>query len=162
MCASSELSPGDHNGTVWLHDNALIAKGFSNYGMTARAAEVFGSLIDAMGYFRDRRLPELFCGMPSSDGNLVRYPVACSPQAWAAAAPYLLLQASLGIHLDAPSRTLSIRNAQLPSSVEWVELENLRIGPTRVALRLRRAGQRVHVERLDVTGPAIRTEVEIE
>jgi hypothetical protein len=92
----------------------------------------------------------------------VRYPVACSPQAWASAAPFLLLQASLGLHLDAPNRLLSISNASLPAKLEWVELEGVRIGPSRVTLRLRRAGERVHIERLDVTGPAIRTEVELD
>jgi hypothetical protein len=72
------------------------------------------------------------------------------------------LQASLGLSLDAPNRRLWIRNASLPAALEWVELEGLRMGPTRIALRLRRAGERVHIERLDVTGPAIRTEVEID
>lgn len=151
-----------HNGTVWPHDNALIAQGFSNYGMTEHAARVFDGMIAAMNHFRDLRLPELFGGMPRSQGNLVRYPVACSPQAWAAAAPSLLLQASLGLVLDAPNRCLRIRNARLPDALEWVELEGLRIGETRVALRLRRAGERVHIERLDVSGPAIRTEIEID
>jgi glycogen debranching enzyme len=119
-------------------------------------------MIRAVGHFRDRRLPELFCGLPSSSGSLVRYPVACSPQAWASAAPFLLLQASLGLHLDAPNRLLSISNASLPGALEWVELEGLRIGPSRVTLRLRRGGERVHIERLDVSGPAIRTEIEID
>ncbi|HKU43745.1 MAG TPA: glycogen debranching N-terminal domain-containing protein, partial [Polyangiales bacterium] len=151
-----------HNGTIWPHDNALIAQGFANYGMTQHAARVFEGLIHAMTFFRDRRLPELFCGMSASSGNLVRYPVACSPQAWASAAPFLLLQASLGLSLDAPNRRLSIRNASLPASLEWVELEGLRIGSTRITIRLRRAGERVHIERLDVRGPAIRTEVEID
>jgi glycogen debranching enzyme len=151
-----------HNGTVWPHDNALIAKGFANYGMTRRAAQIFDSLIRAMSYFPDRRLPELFCGLPSSEGNLVRYPVACSPQAWAAAAPYLLLQASLGLHADAPRQRLHIRNARLPASLEWVELDGLRVGASRVTLRLRRAGERVHIERLDVTGPSLRVDVEID
>jgi glycogen debranching enzyme len=151
-----------HNGTVWPHDNAVIAKGFSNYRFTELAARVFDGLLEAMRYFRDRRLPELFCGMPQSSGNLVRYPVACSPQAWASAAPFLLLQAVLGLHLDAPRRRLHIRNACLPASMGWVELEGLRIGGTRASLRLRRDGERVHIERLDVTGPAIRTEVEID
>jgi len=151
-----------HNGTVWPHDNALVAKGLANYGHTALAARVFDGLLEAMHYFRDRRLPELFCGMPQTSGNLVRYPVACSPQAWASAAPFLLLQAVLGLHVDAPRRRLQIRNACLPRSMDWVELEGLRIGETRVTLRLRRDGERVHVERLDVTGPSIRTEVEID
>jgi glycogen debranching enzyme len=151
-----------HNGTVWPHDNAVIAKGFANYGMTREAAAVFDGMIQAMGHFRDRRLPELFCGMPSSSGNLVRYPVACSPQAWASAAPFLFLQSSLGLHLDAPNKLLSISNASLPAALEWVELEGMRIGASRVALRLRRDGARVHIERLDVTGPALRTEVEFD
>lgn len=150
-----------HNGTVWPHDNALIAKGMANYGLTGYAATVFEALIGAMQYFRDRRLPELFCGMPRRSGNLVRYPVACSPQAWASAAPFLLLQASLGLHLDAAQRRFSIRNANLPPSIEWVELENLRLGDTRISMRLRRAGKRVHVERFDTQGAAIRTEIEI-
>jgi glycogen debranching enzyme len=151
-----------HNGTVWPHDNAIVAKGLSNYRLTRLAARVFDGLLDAMHYFRDRRLPELFCGMPQTSGNLVRYPVACSPQAWASAAPFLLLQAVLGLHLDAPRRKLEIRNACLPKSMDWVELAGLRMGETRVTLRLRRDGERVHIERLDVTGPAIRTEVEID
>jgi glycogen debranching enzyme len=151
-----------HNGTVWPHDNALIAQGFANYGLTRHAARVFDGMIEAMGYFKDRRLPELFCGMARDEGGLVRYPVACSPQAWASAAPYLLLQAALGLQLDAPARRLRIFNACLPEALEWVELEGMRIGPTRVALRLRRDGSRVHIERLDVSGPAIRTEVEID
>jgi glycogen debranching enzyme len=151
-----------HNGTVWPHDNAIIAKGMANYGQTGYAATIFDALIEAMRYFRDRRLPELFCGMPRQSGNLVRYPVACSPQAWASAAPFLLLQASLGLHMDAPHRRLSIRNANLPASLDWVELEGLRVGETRISLRLRRAGKRVHLERLDVSGPAIRTDIEID
>lgn len=151
-----------HNGTVWPHDNALVAEGFANYGMTQKAAAVFEGMIHAMAYFRDRRLPELFCGIPRSAGSLVRYPVACSPQAWASAAPFLLLQAALGLHLDAPAKRLRIRNACIPSSMEWVELDGLRVGQTRVALRLRRSGERVHVERLDVSGPALRTEVEFD
>jgi len=151
-----------HNGTVWPHDNAIIAKGLSNYGHTLLAAGVFGGLLEALHYFRDRRLPELFCGMPETSGNLVRYPVACSPQAWASAAPFLLLQAVLGLHVDAPRRRLQIRNACLPQAMDWVELEGMRIGDTRVTLRLRRDRERVHIDRLDVTGPPIRTEVEID
>jgi len=151
-----------HNGTVWPHDNALVAKGFANYGMTHKAAGVFEGMIHAMAYFRDRRLPELFCGVPRSSGSLVRYPVACSPQAWASSAPFLLLQSALGLHLDAPARRLRIRNACMPSSMEWVELDGLRLGQTRVTLRLRRSGERVHVERLDTSGPSLRTEVEFD
>ncbi|HEX5661536.1 MAG TPA: glycogen debranching N-terminal domain-containing protein [Polyangiales bacterium] len=148
-----------HNGTVWPHDNALIVKGMSQYGLQEQASVVFDGLISAMAHFRDRRLPELFCGLSREDGNLVRYPVACSPQAWAAATPFLLLQSVLGIHVDAPERRLAIRNPQLPAALEWVELDNLRVGQSRVQLRLRRVQNHVHVEKLDISGPQLRTEI---
>jgi glycogen debranching enzyme len=151
-----------HNGTVWPHDNALIAKGMANYGHTHYATAIFEGLVEAMGFFPDRRLPELFCGMPREAGSLVRYPVACSPQAWAAGAPYLLLQAILGIHADAPRRRLSIRDPALPPSVEWVSFDGLRIGQSRVNIRLRRVEKRVHVDRFDVTGAPLRTEIELD
>jgi glycogen debranching enzyme len=149
-----------HNGTVWPHDNALIVKGLSQYGLATHASAVFDGLIAAMTHFRDHRLPELFCGLPREGGNLVRYPVACSPQAWAAATPFLLLHAALGIHVDAPERRLTIRHPQFPAAIEWVELDNLRVGQSHVQLRLRRVQNKVHVERLDVSGPHLRTEVE--
>src|SRR5262249_53580042 len=139
-----------HNGTVWPHDNALIAKGMASYGHTPEAALVFDGLIGALEHFRDRRLPELFCGMQRDEG-VVRYPVACSPQAWASAAPFLLLEAALGISIDAPGRRLLIANPCLPASMHWVELSGLRIGESRVQMTLQREGKRVHVARLDVT-----------
>ena len=151
-----------HNGTVWPHDNAIIAKGLAHYGRTRDAARVFDGLVAAMGYFRDHRFPELFAGLPASEGNLVRYPVACSPQAWAAAAPFLLLEGILGIQADAPAARLIVRNARLPRSVRAIELENLRVGASRVTIRVRRVGRRCYVDRLDVSGPAIRTEIELE
>jgi glycogen debranching enzyme len=151
-----------HNGTVWPHDNALIAKGMANYRHTHYATAIFEGLVQALAYFSPPRLPELFCGMPRESGNLVRYPVACSPQAWAAGAPFLLLQAILGIHADAPRGLLSIRNASLPPSVEWVSFSGLRIGNARVDVRLRRVDKRVHVDRFDVTGGGLRAEIELE
>lgn len=149
-----------HNGTVWPHDNALIVSGFAGYALTEHATAVFEGLIAAMHHFRDRRLPELFCGLAREEGNLVRYPVACSPQAWAAATPFLLFQSVLGLHLDATERTLAIRNASLPPSVDWVELENLRVGQSRVHIRFHRVKNRVHVENLEVSGAHLRTEIE--
>jgi glycogen debranching enzyme len=151
-----------HNGTVWPHDNALVAKGMANYGHTQYATAIFEGLVEAMGFFPNRRLPELFCGMPRESGSLVRYPVACSPQAWASAAPYLLLQAILGIHADAPRARLSIRNASLPPSVEWVSFDGLRIGESRVNMRLRRVAKRVHVDQFDVSGAPLRVEIELD
>src|SRR5262249_10759027 len=98
-----------HNGTVWPHDNSLIAMGFSNYGMQRLAAQVLSGLYDACRQFRHYRLPELFCGMGRGEGDLVvSYPVSCSPQAWASGALFLILRACLGLYPDAPHRTLKI------------------------------------------------------
>jgi glycogen debranching enzyme len=150
-----------HNGTVWPHDNAIIAKGFANYDFMDHACSIFEALVAAMGHFPSRRLPELFCGS-TKDDTLVRYPVACSPQGWAAAAPFLLLQSVLGIHIDGPHHRLLIRNSKLPMSISKVEIDGLRVGRSRVSLRLHRVGRRCHVDRLDVTGDPVRTFVEIE
>jgi glycogen debranching enzyme len=151
-----------HNGTVWPHDNALVAKGFANYGLMGHARTVFEATARAMYHFRDRRLPELYCGTSSSHDTLVRYPVACSPQAWAAAAPFLLLQAMLGVHIDGPGRRLAIRNPQMPSFMKRLDIDHLRVGRSRISLRIRRVGKRCHVDRLDVTGEPLRSQVDFE
>ena len=151
-----------HNGTVWPHDNALIARGFANYGLADEAAKVFDATYAAMGAFRDYRLPELFCGIDRASGPLVRYPVACSPQAWSSAAIFLLIQSLLGLHADAPSATLTVRNPRLPRAIRSLELRSLRIGGALVTLRVRRVGKRCHVDRLDVTGGPLKTQIEID
>jgi glycogen debranching enzyme len=151
-----------HNGTVWPHDNALIAKGLANYGLFADVLKVFDGMYAAMGYFRDRRLPELFCGIGKRAGPLVGYPVACSPQAWSAAAPFLLLRSILGIHADAPRGRLTIKNPRLPKYLKRVELRGMRVGDALVSARFRRVGERCHVDVLDVSGGALKTEIEID
>lgn len=150
-----------HNGTIWPHDNAIIAKGLSNYDLMDHACAIFEALVGAMGKFESRRLPELYCG--TTRGKvLVHYPVACSPQAWAAAAPFLLLQAVLGLQIDGRRQRLLIRNPKMPASVRRVEIEGLRVGGSRVDLRIHRVRDRCHVDRLDVSGAPLRTLVEIE
>lgn len=150
-----------HNGTVWPHDNAIIAKGFANYDLAEHAGCVFEAIVGAMAHFRDRRLPELYCGMSQVAETLVRYPVACSPQAWSAAAPFLLLQAVLGLHIDGPGQHVTIRNPTMPRSISRFEIKGLRVGGSRVSLRLRRVGKRCHVDRLDIEGAPLRTSVEL-
>ena len=151
-----------HNGTVWPHDNALIARGLCNYNLSDQALRVFDGLYSALGYFRDYRLPELFCGISRRTGPLVRYPVACSPQAWSAAAPFLLLQATLGINADAPHGRLAIKNPRLPKYLRVVDIRRMRIGSSTVSMRFRRVGERCHVDRLDVSGSPLKTEIEID
>lgn len=115
-----------HNGTVWPHDNALIAKGLSAYGRTRQANILLHSLFEAALHFEDQRLPELFCGFNRTDRHgPVPYPVACSPQAWSVASIYLMLNASLRISIDAPSRTILFCRPELPEFIDRLIVEEL-------------------------------------
>ena len=94
-----------HNGSIWPHDNALIALGLARYGHTQQALSLTVAAFDAAAHMHLRRLPELFCGFERKrDKSPTLYPVACAPQAWAACAPCLLLQACLGLEIDAARR----------------------------------------------------------
>ena len=135
-----------HNGTVWPHDNALAAMGMANYGMTRAAGRVLSGLWAAAQQFRHLRLPELFCGLDRQAGQFpVHYPVACSPQAWASAAPFLLLRACLGLFPDAPRQTLHIASPSLPEWLDRLTLSRLRIGTARVTLTFTRSGAGTYV-----------------
>ncbi|MEB3196072.1 MAG: amylo-alpha-1,6-glucosidase [Candidatus Sericytochromatia bacterium] len=126
-----------HNGSVWPHDNSLIAKGLADHGFKREALCLMESLFDAAQKFEYFRLPELFCGFPKQ-GDLdkpVPYPVACAPQAWAAGASLLLLQAVLGLTPDAGRGQLLIRRPILPTWLQDVTLRGLRVGSTRLDLQ---------------------------
>jgi glycogen debranching enzyme len=143
-----------HNGSIWPHDNALIAAGLARYGLTGPAMRVLEGLFDASRYVELHRLPELFCGFPRRPGEgPTLYPVACSPQAWAAAAPLLLLQASLGMSIQAETPCIRFDRATLPSFVETLRLRNLRVGPGGVDLALQRYPDNVGINVLQRRGP---------
>jgi glycogen debranching enzyme len=126
-----------HNGSIWPHDNALIAAGFARYNHTSRATRILNAVFDLSEAVDLHRLPELICGFERrGDEHPTLYPVACAPQAWAAGAVYLLLAASIGLQIDARARRLSFSRAQLPRSVDWIQLSNLAVGDARVDLRL--------------------------
>ena len=128
-----------HNGSIWPHDNAMVAAGFSRYGLRHEALAVLTGLFDAALHFDLHRLPELFCGFPRNDSEgPVAYPVACSPQAWASAAVFLLVQSALGLEIDGPGRVVRFTRARLPEFLEHVWIRNLRAGSSRVDLRLDR------------------------
>ncbi len=150
-----------HNGTVWPHDNAIIARGLSFYGLFAHVATIAEGIFAALEAMTDRRLPELFCGMDRGGGGLVRYPVACSPQAWAAAAPFLLLQSVLGMTLDAPDRRLHIREPRLPPPLTELRIERMQVGDSRVSLCFLQRDRRCDVDVLDVEGGELRTLIEL-
>ena len=136
-----------HNGSIWPHDNALIALGFARYGHKAAIEPVFRGLFEAATYMDLRRLPELFCGFQRRRRRgPTLYPVACAPQAWASGAPLLLLQASLGLEFDHERREIRLRDPSLPSFLETVLLRNLQLGDASADVVVRRHNKSASVE----------------
>jgi glycogen debranching enzyme len=135
-----------HNGSIWPHDNGLIAMGFARYGLQKSAARVFGALFDAATYMDLRRLPELFCGFPRRAHNApTQYPVACSPQAWASATPLCLLQASLGLELLDRTGEVKFYRPVLPDFLDHVWLRNLRLSAGSVDVLIDRQDSNVKI-----------------
>jgi glycogen debranching enzyme len=135
-----------HNGSIWPHDNGLIAMGFARYGLQKAAGRVFGALFDAAAYMDLRRLPELFCGFPRRERNApTQYPVACSPQAWASATPLCLLQASLGLELLDRTGEIKFYRPMLPDFLDHVRLRNLRVSTGSVDVLLHRQDDNIGV-----------------
>jgi glycogen debranching enzyme len=133
-----------HRGTVWPHDNAIIAAGFRRHGFDHEACQVFDGILDASTHFGMHRLPELFSGFRRSDyGVPVRYPVACHPQAWAAGALPFMLSNALGLTPEAFDKRLRIVRPRLPEAVHCVSLRGLRVGGAAVDLSFarRRSGR---------------------
>ena len=130
-----------HNGSVWPHDNSLIALGFARYGFKAEALRVFEGLFRASVYFDLRRLPELFCGFPRGR-NLgpVSYPVACAPQAWASAAPFALLQAALGLGFDFARDRVIFDRPALPDFLDEIVLRRIALGDGMLDVKILRVG----------------------
>jgi len=144
-----------HNGSIWPHDNALIALGLANYGHSAQVTQLTNAIFDAASHMELRRLPELFCGTQRRrDKGPILYPVACAPQAWAAAAPFALLQACLGLEIDAAQHVVRLRHPRLPASMDSLCLRNLSVGTARLDLLLRRHGEDVAVNVLSRQGDA--------
>ncbi len=142
-----------HNGSVWPHDNALIAAGFARYGFRQEAARIFEGLFAASMYIDLRRLPELFCGFPRQRSNgPTFYPVACSPQAWAAAAPLSLIQSSLGLAFDPDAAEVIFENPVLPPFLDAITLRGLSVPGGSVDVSLTRAQTEVAVTVLERRG----------
>jgi glycogen debranching enzyme len=137
-----------HNGSVWPHDNAIIASGLARYGYKDEALRILGALFEASTFIEFNRLPELFCGFHkrSDVEGPTLYPVACSPQAWAAASPYLLFESCLGITIQAANHLVEFASPRLPESISHLDLTNLRVGEHTIDLRLRRDGEAISVD----------------
>lgn len=144
-----------HNGSVWPHDSALVAAGLMRYGYVEAAQRIAVGLLDAADRF-DGRLPELFGGFDRAEfGEPVPYPTSCSPQAWSAAAPYLLLRTLLRLEPDLPRGRVHLDPA-IPERIGSVEVRNLLVGDARMTVTADSAG-RCTVEGLPPTVQVART-----
>jgi glycogen debranching enzyme len=144
---------GYHTGSIWPHDNALIAAGLKASGASGGANLLAGRLIEAAQWFPDLRLPELFCGFTRDGvGAPVAYPVACSPQAWAAAAPFYLLHTMLGLRADATGHRLELVRPELPDWLGKITISGLPVGEDSVDLLVHRWRGRTSAELLGRRG----------
>lgn len=142
-----------HNGSVWPHDNALIAWGLDRFGYKEEVLRITKGLFDASMTMDLNRLPELFCGFSrrSSQGPTL-YPVACNPQTWSSAAAFLLLQSCLGLQIDALENKIYFINPVLPDYLQEVRIRNLKVGSSRLDLLLEYHPRDVGVKVLARTG----------
>jgi glycogen debranching enzyme len=135
-----------HNGSVWPHDNALIAAGFSRYGLQSDALRLLDANFDASCAVELHRIPELLCGFARRPGEgPTGYPLACSPQSWAAGAVFLELQAVLGVSISALRREIRFERPKLPASLQELWIRGLGVGDARVDLAVTRRGDHVVV-----------------
>ena len=146
-----------HNGSVWPHDNSLIACGMSRYGLKNACIKILSGLFSASRYSDLFRLPELFCGFLRRPGQgPTLYPVACAPQSWAVGTPFLLLQSCLGLTVHAEKEQLRFTHSQLPDYLQEVHIRKLKVGAASVDIIIRR-----HAEDVTISVPRREGPVEI-
>ncbi|MBV9180984.1 MAG: amylo-alpha-1,6-glucosidase [Acidobacteria bacterium] len=142
-----------HNGSIWPHDNALIASGLARYGFKNLAGKILMALMDVSSTLELHRLPELFCGLERRSGEgPTLYPVACSPQAWAAAAPFLLIQSCLGLTVEGSKNRVVFNRPSLPEGIPQLSIRGLQIGDACVDLLFERQIDSVRVQVLEKQG----------
>jgi len=132
-----------HNGSIWPHDTAICAVGMARYGARDAAVKLTSGMFEAGVQFQ-MRLPELFCGFERTPGSApVAYPVACLPQAWSAGAPFMLLQACLGLSVDGWGRQILVDRPRLPIGIDSMVVQNLKVGRDLVDVSFYRVHDRV-------------------
>jgi len=143
-----------HNGSVWPHDNALAARGLARYGFHGEAARIFSGLLEASSFMEAHRLPELFCGFHrrSQSEAPTLYPVACSPQAWAAGSIYLLLEACLGLTVNSREQYVRFDSRVVPDFLHGTTIEGLRVGEAELDLIVKKDGVQLKAEVLRQRG----------
>ncbi|PLT28601.1 amylo-alpha-1,6-glucosidase [Peribacillus deserti] len=139
-----------HDGSIWPHDNSMILLGMSKINRQDASLKVIEGLIQAAGHFEYDRLPELYCGYDSSIGKVVKYPVACSPQAWAAGTPLVFIQTLLGLFPDALNRSIRIA-PRLLSGMNELTVHHISIGEGHVSVSVTRTDEGLSVSVLENT-----------
>ena len=144
---------GYHNGSLWPHDNALIAAGLARNRKRQYAIQILEGLLQAAGYLRTGSLPELFCGFSREEQlEPVPYPVACHPQAWSAASIFMMIQAGLGIEVRGFDRKLILDSPAMPAWLDWLKIENLKVGNGHVSLIVRRSPEGTSIGIIELRG----------
>lgn len=144
---------GYHNGTVWPHDNSLIAMGLCKYGYKEHLSGLFTSMHEAAGFYNSYRLPELFGGFQREESDIpIKYPVACSPQAWSSGTIPYMLTASLGIFPDALEQKLTLVKPNLPRWLKNITIFSLHVGNASTKLEFQRAGESTLVNVVEKRG----------
>jgi len=142
-----------HNGSVWPHDNAIAAVGLARLGRRQSMLRILEGLLQASLQLKTGSLPELFCGFPRDERlGPVPYPVACHPQAWSAASIFMILRAMLGIEVSGFDRKLVIDSPAMPGWLDWIKIENLKVGDGKVSLLVRRTPEVPAIEILSKRG----------
>jgi glycogen debranching enzyme len=142
-----------HNGSVWPQDNALIGFGCTQAPEKNLACQILSGLFEASIFLDLHRMPELFCGFKKQAGiGPTLYPSACSPQAWAAGAVFLLLQACLGLTIRASEATIYFFYPRLPESLQTISIHGLRVGQSSIDLEIHRSEEGVTVNPADRAG----------
>jgi glycogen debranching enzyme len=142
-----------HNGSVWPHDNAMVALGISNYGFRDLAARILSGFMDVSANVELHRLPELLCGLERRSGEgPTLYPVACAPQAWAAGAVFMLMEACLGMSIDAPNKRVILEQPYLPPVISQLWIRRLEVGSGSIDLYFERKDHAVRVEIMERRG----------
>ncbi len=144
---------GYHVGSIWPHDNAILAMGLKRYGFETELNRLATTLFEVAQHFDYYRLPELFCGTERTpQGEPVPYPVACRPQAWAAGSILMILTAILGLRPDAPHGQLYVVRPHLPPWLSRVQIRGLRVGSATVDLAYELYNRRTRVSVTGSTG----------
>ncbi|HEX2394866.1 MAG TPA: amylo-alpha-1,6-glucosidase, partial [Bacteroidales bacterium] len=139
-----------HNGSIWPHDNAIIAYGLSKYGLKDAVNRISAALFDASLFMENQRMPELFCGFTRRKGEApTSYPVACSPQSWSVASVFLIIQSFLGLQINEYENLIRFYKPGLPDFIDFMIIRKLKFGKLNLDIQFSRAAQGISIALLN-------------